>query len=74
MSPKTYKCPVCKASSCGEDLHTLTKYAGPEIAVGDRMKVVLLQVYDCVTFDNLQIAEIKSLLNCLIDEHLEEIK
>ena len=69
---KKYKCPICKETSCGEDAHTITKYVGPEIAVGDRMKVCLLQIYDMISYDNLQKSEIRALLNNLIDEHVEE--
>lgn len=68
-----YRCPVCRADSCGDDLHTITQYAGPELSTGDRLKVILLQVYDLSSRDNLQIAEIKSLFSCLVDEHIFEI-
>ena len=57
----------------GNDLNTRTKYKGPEYNVGDSLKVVLLQVYDMQEHDNLQIYEIKALINSLIDEHLEEV-
>lgn len=69
---KPYKCPVCGASSCGDDYHTITGYIAPERALGDRMKVCLLQIYDCLTYDNLQKAEIKALLINLVDEHIVE--
>ena len=65
-------CKKCKSASCGDDSHTNTKYK-LERNVGDRLKVVLLQVYDMVDEDNLQKAEIKSLLNTLVDEHIDEI-
>ena len=69
---KPYSCPVCKAESCGNDYHTKTPYKGPEVALGDRMKGVMLQVFDMVEFDNLQSYEIKALLSALIDEHIQE--
>lgn len=72
MKKETYKCPVCRAPSCGDDYHTRTKYLGPEVALGDRMKVVLLQVYDAVEIDAMQVYEIKALINALIDEHIIE--
>lgn len=68
-----YKCPVCKAPSCGDDYHTVTKYVRPELVVGDRMKVILLQVYDMINRDNLQVYEIKALIGALIDEHVNEV-
>lgn len=68
-----YKCPVCKASSCGDDYHTITKYKGPEKAAGDRMKVIMLQVFDLISIDNLQAYEAKALISALIDEHIKEI-
>lgn len=69
---KKYKCPVCKATSCGDDLHTLTKYSGPEKALGDRMKVILLQCFDAVEIDNLQKHEILGLIKASLDEHVQE--
>ena len=66
------KCPVCKQVSCGDDYHTVTQYAGPEKRAGDRLKVVLLQIFDMLEIDNLQISDIKSLLNTLVEEHIEE--
>lgn len=56
----------------GDDYNTRTKYLGPEYVVGDSLKVVLLQVFDMAERDNLQIYEIKALLNALIDQHLVE--
>ena len=64
------RCPKC-SDSCGDDYKTKTKYA-EEKNVGDRLKVILLQVYDMSDVDNLQIYEIKSLISALIDEHIEE--
>jgi len=69
---KKHKCPICKAISCGDDTHTINVYTGPERVIGDRMKVILLQVYDCIDYDNLQKYEIKALINALIDEHIIE--
>jgi hypothetical protein len=69
---RLYGCPVCGEESCGDDFHTMTQYAGPELAVGDRMKVILLQIYDLCAIDNLQLAEIKALIGCLADEHIVE--
>ena len=69
---KKYQCPVCKAESCGDDLHTITKYKGPEVALGDRLKIILLQVYDMCDIDNLQKYEMKALISALIDEHIVE--
>jgi hypothetical protein len=57
----------------GDDLNTRTKYQGPEYCLGDAMKVVLLQVYDMLEYDNLQKHEIKALLNATVDEHVREI-
>lgn len=67
-----YKCPVCKDSSCGDDDHTVTLYKGPERSPGDRMKVVMKQVFDLVEYDNLQVYEIKALLCALVEEHIKE--
>ena len=64
------RCSNC-SDSCGDDYKTNTRYA-EEHNVGDRLKVILLQVYDMSDVDNLQIYEIKSLINVLIDEHIEE--
>lgn len=64
------RCDKCSAS-CGDDFKTKTKYKAENNA-GDRLKVILLQVYDMMTYDNLQKAEIKSLINCLVDEHILE--
>ena len=66
------KCPVCKAFSCGDDSHTVTKYKSPEKRCGDRLKVILLQVLDLSQLDNLQVSEIKVLIDNLIDEHIDE--
>lgn len=68
----TTKCPVCKQVSCGDDYHTVTQYAGPEKRSGDRLKVVLLQIFDMLEIDNFQKADIKALLEQLIEEHVEE--
>ena len=65
------KCPVCKATNCGDDYHTLTSYRR-EKRIGDRLKVILLQVNDMVDIDNLQVYEIKALIGALIDEHVSE--
>ncbi len=56
---------------CGDDYKTNTKYK-EEDNVGNRQKVILLQIYDMLEIDNLQKAEIKALINVLIDEHIEE--
>ncbi len=64
------KCSKC-SNSCGDDFKTRTKYK-EETNVGDRLKVVLLQIYDFIDIDNLQKSEIKALLNNLVDEHIEE--
>ncbi len=65
------RCSKC-SDNCGHDHKTLTKYK-EERNVGDRQKVILLQIYDMVSIDNLQKAEIKALLNVLVDEHILEI-
>lgn len=65
------KCPKCSATNCGEDKHTNTKYK-KEIRCGDRLKVILLQIYDMVEEDNLQVSEIKALIDNLINKHVEE--
>lgn len=64
------RCSKC-GDSCGDDFKTKTKYK-QEKNVGDRLKVILLQVYDMSDVDNLQIYEMKALINALIDEHIEE--
>ena len=69
---KPYRCPVCKASSCGNDLHTITKYKGPEKSVGDVMKIILLQMYDLSDIHNLQKHEIIGLINASLNEHIIE--
>lgn len=69
---KKYKCPVCNSSSCGHDLHTITKYKGPEKAVGDVMKVILLQIFDLIEIHNLQKHEILGLVKASLDEHVNE--
>lgn len=64
------RCSKC-GDSCGDDFKTNTKYKQEKNA-GDRMKVILLQIYDMSDIDNLQIYEIKALLSALVDEHIEE--
>ncbi len=64
------RCSKCSAS-CGDDFKTKTKYR-QEKNPGDRLKVVLLQIYDFMDVDNFQKAEIKALLNILVDEHILE--
>ena len=65
------RCDKC-SDSCGDDFKTRTKYK-EEKNCGDRLKVILLQVYDMSDTDNLQISEIKALLNNLIDQHIFEV-
>jgi hypothetical protein len=65
------RCSKC-SDSCGDDFKTRSKYK-EEKNVGDRLKVVLLQVYDMSSVDNLQVSEIKALINNLIDEHIHEV-
>lgn len=65
------RCSNC-SDSCGDDHRTRTRYK-EEKNVGDRLKVILLQVYDMSDVDNLQVYEIKSLINSLIDEHIQEV-
>ena len=57
----------------GDDYNTRSRYKGPEYNVGDSLKVILREVYDMHSLDNLQIYEIKALINALVDEHLEEV-
>lgn len=64
------RCSKC-GESCGDDYKTLTKY-NEEKNLGDRLKVILLQVYDMAFIDNLQKYEIKAMLDALIEEHIEE--
>lgn len=64
------RCSKC-SDSCGDDYKTKTKYK-EEKNVGDRLKVILLQVYDMSQVDNLQISEMKALINNLIEEHIDE--
>lgn len=68
---KRNSCHICKETSCGLDSHTRTKYA-KERNIGDRQKVILLQVYDMIEIDNLQIHEILGLLTALVNHHVEE--
>lgn len=70
---KPSKCPTCKEHSCGNDDHVTTKYLGPERNVGDRMKVILTQLYDMVERDNLQHHEILGLVKATLVEHIPEI-
>lgn len=65
------RCSKC-SNSCGDDYKTKTKYK-EENNLGDRTKVILLQIFDMIDIDNLQKSEIKALLNNLVDEHVEEI-
>jgi hypothetical protein len=65
------RCGEC-SDSCGDDFKTKTKYKTEKNA-GDRGKVILLQIYDWVHIDNLQKAEVKALLNTLVDEHIIEV-
>jgi hypothetical protein len=65
------RCSKCN-DSCGDDHKTRTKYREEKNA-GDRGKVILLQIYDWVHVDNLQVAEVKALLNTLVDEHIQEV-
>jgi hypothetical protein len=69
---KPYRCPTCKESSCGDDSHTITKYAGPERSAGDCMKVILQQFYDLSTYHNLQVHEILGLAKASLEEHFVE--
>ena len=64
------RCGKC-SDSCGNNFKTETTY-GEEKNVGDRLKNILLQIYDMSDIDNLQISEIKALISNLIDEHIEE--
>jgi len=64
------RCSKC-SDSCGDDFETETTYK-EEKNVGDRLKNILLQVYDMSSIDNLQISEIKALISNLIDDHIEE--
>ena len=64
------RCSKC-SDYCGDDYKTKTKYK-EEKNLGDRTKVILLQIFDMIEIDNLQKAEIKALMNVLIDEHMEE--
>lgn len=66
------RCSAC-SKSCGDDFKTRTKYAGPEDNAGDALKVILSQCYDLSSEFNLQISEMKALLNNLIDEHFCEV-
>ena len=65
--------PSKKYDHDGIDQHTRTKYE-TEYTINDSLKVILLQVYDILECEGLQKAEIKTLLNCLVDEHIEEIE
>ena len=65
------RCSKC-SESCGDDFKTRTKYREEKNA-GNCTKVILLQLYDLCFIHNLQIAEIKALLNTLVDEHFTEV-
>jgi hypothetical protein len=69
---KRYKCGTCGAPSCGDNSHVISKYIGPERAVGDRLKCILTQIEDMVERDNLQLYEVRALIFALIEEHFEE--
>jgi hypothetical protein len=56
----------------GNDNNVETKYAGPELCVGDSMKVILRQIYDMSGLDGLQKHEILALIKATIDEHIIE--
>lgn len=56
----------------GDDYNTRTKYIGPEYNLGDSLKVILLQIYDILEFENLQVHEIKALLEATVNEHIIE--
>jgi hypothetical protein len=64
------RCSKC-SDACGDDYKTLTKYA-EEKNIGDRMKVILLQLNDIVEVDNLQISEMTALVMDLIKQHYDE--
>lgn len=64
------RCSRCN-ESCGDDFKTRTKYK-EERNAGDALKVILLQIFDLTFKHNFQKAEVKALLNCLVDEHIEE--
>lgn len=69
---KKYRCKTCRSTSCGVDTHTVTKYRGPESAIGDIMKVILLQLYDMIDIHNLQKHEVMGLIKASLDEHIHE--
>lgn len=56
----------------GDDLNTRTKYK-TEYTLNDSLKVILLQLYDINKFEGLQLAELKALVNCLVDQHFIEV-
>jgi hypothetical protein len=56
----------------GDDNNCRTRYCGPELCVGDSMKVVLRQIMDMAFLDGLQKHEILALVSATYDEHIEE--
>lgn len=56
----------------GDDYDTNTPYLGPEYCVGDGLKVILLQIYDMVELDGMQVYEIMALLDALVKTHVVE--
>jgi len=51
-----------------------TEYREPEVSLGDRQKVVMLQVFDWLECDNLQVAEMVSLIKASVEEVFSEKK
>jgi hypothetical protein len=60
--------------SDGDDNNVLTKYMGPEVTIGDAMKVILKQMTDMVELDGLQKHEVLGLIKASLDEHIEEVE
>jgi len=58
--------------SDGNDNNVLTKYMGPEVTIGDAMKIILKQMTDMVELDGLQKHEVLGLIKASLDEHIEE--
>lgn len=51
---------------------TVGRYIKPSKNVGMRGSAILKHIYDMVEVDGMQIYEIKTMLDKLIDEHVEE--
>jgi DNA-binding ferritin-like protein (Dps family) len=63
---------IYKNFNNGDDDATRSIYV-TERNTGARGSAILKHVYDMVELDNLQKADVKAILNALVDEHIEEV-